>query len=237
MPAVPPKLPDLEVAWRFEPCEAVGGDLLQVVEIDERYVAFYVIDVSGHGVAAAMLSVSIAENLTLEHGIVATQESGVAKPRTPSEVLTLLDERYPIERSSKFFTIFYAVFDRETRKLRYSRGGHPTPMLVRKDGAVELLEAGGTIIGLGGLTEFDEAEVHVRPGDRLFVYTDGVTEFANPAEEMFGEERLRGLLLAGHHEPLDCQCDSILSEARTFGAPAPATDDITIFAVSFGDVS
>lgn len=235
MPATPPTFPDLEIAWRFCPCEAVGGDLLQVESIDERHVAFYVIDVSGHGVAAAMLSVSIAENLTLEHGIVAERREGVFEPRSPARVLELLDERYPMERSSKFFTIFYAVFDRETRRLSYCRGGHPTPMLFRADGSVENLEAGGTIIGLGGLTAFEDAEVSVRPGDRLFVYSDGVTEYANLDDEMFGEERLRALLQERREESIDAQCASVLTEARAFAGLAEADDDITVLGVAFGE--
>lgn len=236
MPAKPPTFPDLEIAWRFCPCEAVGGDLLQVESVDERHVALCVIDVSGHGVAAAMLSVSIAENLTLEHGIVAERTGdGSVVPRSPARVLELLDERYPIERSSKFFTIFYAVFDRQTRRLSYCRGGHPTPMLVRADGPIENLEAGGTIIGLGGLTAFEEGEVVVHPGDRLFVYTDGVTEYANRDDELFGEERLRALLRERRHEAIDAECASVLAAARAFAGPTPANDDITVLGVAFGE--
>ncbi len=233
MPASPPRFADLAFAWRFVPCEAVGGDLLQVQQLGERYVAFWMVDVSGHGVAAAMLSVSIAEHLAPGAGLLTEGREGRGEPRSPARVLESLDERYPIERSSKFFTIFYAVYDRRTRRLRYSRGGHPTPILVRADGSVGVLEEGGTIIGLGGLTPFEEGEVTVGVGDRLFVYTDGVTEYSNADDEMFGEARLRGTLVAERAETLDAECACVLHAAASFAAPAPALDDVTVFGVEF----
>lgn len=235
MPSDAPDLPDVRFAWEFSPCEAVGGDLLQVQAIDDRHVAFYVVDVSGHGIAAAMLSVSIAERLTQQEGLLTEAPGAGDTPgiRPPARVLESLDERYPIERSAKFFTIFYAILDRKTQRLRYARGGHPAPILLRADGSTELLEEGGTIIGLGGLVPFEEGETTLQPGDRLYVYSDGVTEAAGETEEMFGEARLGALLNRVRAQSLQDACHAVLQEIRAFCAPEAPGDDVTILGVEY----
>ncbi|MEM7051608.1 MAG: SpoIIE family protein phosphatase [Acidobacteriota bacterium] len=221
------QLPSLEVAWRFRPSERIGGDLLNVLPLDDSRVALYVADVSGHGVPAALVAFSIDQSLARGPG-----ESGRRLPLAqPADLLRALDHDYPLERFDKHFTISYLVLDTTTGNLTYSSAGHPAPLIQRRDGRLELLEAGGPFIGLGEFLDFDEGSSSLAPGDRIVLYTDGLIERSAPDGQLFGNDRLQQLVRDQQREPLDTLCESILSEVDRFAAGQPARDDLTLLAV------
>ncbi len=144
-----------------------------------------------------------------------------------------LDREYPMERFDKYFTIAYALVDHRAGRLRYSLGGHPQPVLLRADGRIEVLDAGGPLIGLGAMLGFDEAEVALQPADRLLLYTDGVVELTDPTGAPFGEERLYRAVHAARGLPLEAACDPLVEPARAFAAGSEPLDDITLLALEF----
>lgn len=225
----------LHVRWKFEPCDRIGGDVFNFYRLDDRHVVAYVVDVSGHGVPAAMVTVSVSQSLSpvAGHTVKRDGEGAGFQILAPQDVLMRLDREYPIERFEKYFTICYLVLDRFTGHVRYSRAGHPMPIIVRRDGASEFLPAGGTIIGLGGTMPFEEGETHLQAGDRLFLYTDGIVEHENRAGEMFGEERLAAALRAGREQALETVCERVMELMSEFGDGQRPQDDVTLVAFEF----
>jgi sigma-B regulation protein RsbU (phosphoserine phosphatase) len=219
--------------WRYSPCQQVGGDIFNLFQLDENHWAFYILDVSGHGVPAAMLSISLSQILrptdTLRKQ--SKVEGSGYRVEEPCEVLKRLDREYPIERFDKHFTICYMVLDTRTRTLSYSSAGHPPPILLRAAGQTELLDERGTVIGLGGVLPFDQGSCVLCPGDRLFLYTDGIAELANESGEYYGEERLYQALERMRGLPLQQIADNVFDEAVSFGGNCPPDDDITLVGI------
>ncbi len=202
----------------------VGGDFYDIFELDSGKIAIVVGDVSGKGVAAALLvSVlhgAIRSSIALQHEFACERINRMLCERTASE---------------RFATLFWGVFDPMTRTLRYVNAGHVGPMLVRKDGnGVERLSEGGPILGFFPQARYTAGEVEIGEGDVLILYTDGVTEAANNRGEEFGEERMiQGLSSAGYSAPANL-CEQITTKVDAFsGAERSAADDRTLVVVRF----
>ncbi len=231
-----PEIPELEFAWRFFPCEQVGGDVFNIHPLDENHVALFVLDVSGHGVPSAMVTVSVCQTLLPRTGSALKQP--VADPPyyriiSPSEVLSRLDGEYPFERFEKYFTMVYLVVNVRDGSVRYSRAGHPMPVVIRRRGGTELLEAGGPVIGVGGGMAFEEGRVTLAPGDRLFLFTDGITEYRHAKGETFGERRFFRELQHSRQSPLDAACQRVIRSMEVFGDGFRPQDDVTLLAMAY----
>ena len=221
--------PWVKVDWRFEPCDSVGGDVFNVFWLDRENLAAYIVDVSGHGLPAAMVTVAVSRSLSADSGYSIHRTSrGEPRIASPGEVLRRLDAEYPMERFGKFLTVVYMVLNCRTRNLQFSCAGHPPPLVVHPDGATESLSRGGTIIGLGGSIPFDEGEIQLDPRDRVFLYTDGLTECENGNEEAFGYERMATELSAARDQNLPAACGRVTDRLSVFAEGAPPADDITL---------
>jgi sigma-B regulation protein RsbU (phosphoserine phosphatase) len=235
---------NLEVAWKFEPCEHMGGDIFNLFQLDEDHWAIYVLDVSGHGVQAAMVTVSVSQFLQPNSGHLFKRKPGklsqTRQLRTPSEVLAALDREFPFERFNNFFTITYMIINTRTGELRYSNAGHPHSILLRKDGKMELLQSGGPAIGIGDLpllrgqeNRYAEGRPHLIPGDKLFIYTDGIVDFQNPEGEFYGTERFYQTLQALQGESVQGIVEKAVRSLMDFGNNAEPLDDITLLGLEF----
>jgi sigma-B regulation protein RsbU (phosphoserine phosphatase) len=191
---------NLDVAWEFEPCEHMGGDIFNMFQLDDDHWGFYMLDVSGHGVQAAMVTVSVSQFLQPNSGHLFSRKSGKSTPtyelRTPADVLAALDTEFPFERFNNFFTITYMIINTKTGDLTYSNAGHPHSIMLRQDGKMELLQKGGPAIGIGDFhllsgqeIRYQEGHLQINPGDKLFIYTDGIVEYQNPDGQFYGRDR------------------------------------------------
>jgi phosphoserine phosphatase RsbU/P len=227
--------PFLQMAYRFSPCDEVGGDVCNYHYIDEQHLAAYMVDVSGHGVPSAMLAVAISRSLAppLLHRAIDGSSGIDPAIYSPSEVLRRLDREYQIERFDKFFTICYLVLNHRTGEFRYSRAGHPIPVVVRKGGGLELLEAGGTIIGIGTPMPFDEGSGRLEQGDMIVLYTDGVTEGQNAGGDFFGEDSLYRSLCASAGASPETACRKVMSDLFEFSDGVRPRDDVTVMAIRY----
>lgn len=227
-----PEIPGLRLAWEFQPSETLGGDMLGVFVLDEDRVIVYILDVSGHGVPSALLTFAMSQTLS-PHGDV-VRECGLASDspapvfRWPAAVLTELDQQYPLERFNKTFTLIYLILDAKQGVLTYTNAGHPAGILIRTNGTIEYLDAGGPLIGLGGICPYDQAEVKLAPGDRVILYTDGVTEYQGADGSFYGEERLKKALLAANDLPLAETLQTIMADLEEFGQGYPPADDVML---------
>jgi phosphoserine phosphatase RsbU/P len=174
----------------------VGGDLVGSFQVDDHRVVVYSIDVSGHGVASAMMTARLAgfltgsspdQNLAYGRGLVGQQ---ILLP--PEEVAERFNRLMLEEiQAEQYFTMVFAVVDRRAGTLCLTQAGHPHPMLVRPSGEILRLGAGGLPIGLVPDASFDRQEFAIQPGDRLVLVSDGFTECPLPDGADFGEEGLR----------------------------------------------
>lgn len=233
IPRRPPWIPGMSFAWRFRPCDRSGGDVFDLLPLDADHLALYIVDVSGHGVGAAMITVSVVQSLRPESGLVVGRSGGEPRIASPSEVLAQLDRDYPVERFGRHFTIWYGVLNHREGWLRYSGAGHPPPLLLRR-GQTRALDARGTIIGLGGMLPFEEEAVELRRCDRLYLYSDGIVERSGEDGETFGEERLGAALARGSGLALDESCAAAIDAVESFARGAAAEDDVTLVAAEYG---
>ncbi|MDD3846575.1 MAG: SpoIIE family protein phosphatase [Syntrophorhabdaceae bacterium] len=237
LPRAIPDIKNLAIAWKFMPSHMIGGDIFNVFRLDENHVGLYMIDVSGHGVPSALITVSVSQFLQPDSGSV-TKERTYEPPGyrivSPGRVLEILDGEYPIDRFGKYFTIVYLIVNTRTGAVRYSNAGHPFPVIMRRNGSLEVLDKGGTIIGLDGLVPFDEEERSLAPGDRVILFTDGVVEYSNSSGEFFGEDRFHSLLSCHGRAEIEELLDTIVASIIDFGKGAEFQDDITLVALEYG---
>lgn len=225
--------PGVRMAWRFEPCDAVGGDILIVHPIGENHLAVALIDVSGHGVPAAMVTVSVTQLLQPHMGIVArVGRDGRPAPTPPVEVLRALNEEYPIARFRRFFSIIYGLLDLTSGRFTYGIGGHPGPLRIDTAGRVTPLPGDGPLPGIG-FEDFSEQAVDLVRGERVILFTDGVYECENPANVPFAEERFAAALETRSGQELAAQLDGVITETKAFIAPARFQDDYTLLAFEY----
>ncbi|MAE67787.1 MAG: hypothetical protein CMJ18_26325 [Phycisphaeraceae bacterium] len=236
---LPDTLPDVGPArfeWLYLPCDELAGDALGVIELGERQAGLFVLDVTGHGVPAALLSVSITHHLLQrdpDHSIIfrRTASGDRRSITTPSQVAAQLNRLFPMDQATgQFFTMIYAVLDMAAHRIRYAAAGHPGPLVIRSDGAIELHDSTGLPIGIDGTATFEEHTIDLDAGDRVFLYSDGTFEEMNEQGKLFGRERLKSTLAAGGGASV---ADALSAFRRTIEDWSGSTnfhDDISIVA-------
>ena len=197
----------------LRPSGHVGGDLAGFFEVNQHRVVLYSVDVSGHGVASAMMTARLAGLLSSaspDQNIAMTVDAHGQRDAWPPEMVAFRMNRLMLEdmQVDQYFTMAYAEVDLETGRVWLVQAGHPHPAILRQDGQVEYLGQGGLPIGLMPDARYERIEAQLRPGDRLFLMSDGVTECPSPDGEELGEAGLTRLLV--RHERLD---DPALLEA------------------------
>lgn len=229
LPNVNFELPSLQFASLWLPANLLGGDIFNTIQSQDK-VIFYMVDVSGHDVPSALVTVSVSQYLH-QHN---TTFSSILSPK---EMMQALDVEYPFERFNRYFTIFYIILDIKTGVITYSCAGHPPAILLSKSKGLKILDSGGTIIGLERTSPFEEGEEILNHGDKIILYTDGVTEMKNQDGELYGLERLYDLLEKVGHEPVGEIVNAIQTSLNAFGKGAISKDDISILCIEFnGDL-
>lgn len=226
----------MEFTWYFQPCQRVSGDLFNVFRLDEDHLAIYMVDVSGHGVSAALITALVSEFFSTHGGRLKEElaESPYYRIRRPVEVVALLDKEFPMERFDCYFTVFYLVVNLRSGNFTYCSAGHPPPFLVSSDGASAALEKGGVPIGMGALAPPpDEGSGCFQPGQRLLLYTDGISDYETREGLMYGAERLRESFCSMGSSSLEEIKAALLRDLDLFGEGAQATDDMSFLLMEF----
>ncbi len=176
---------DLRVRGAFIPSAQLGGDFFGWHDLGDGFVALYLIDVCGHGVGPALLSVSVSRALSA--GGYATIDL-----RSPATVLTKLNDAFPMSANhGMYFTGWYGVLQRATGRLDYAGAGHPPAILVRASGEWTELESQGAPVGIAAGIEYETATVTMEQGDRLFIYSDGIVEIPLPDGSVWSHSEFR----------------------------------------------
>jgi sigma-B regulation protein RsbU (phosphoserine phosphatase) len=190
-PQTVPKVPGLDLYGVCKAARSVSGDYYDFLKLDEHRVGLVLGDVSGKGISAALLMAAIQSALRAQfyNGSGGSQSSTPAQLSTARVVDRLNRQIYANTPLEKYVTFFFAVYDARTRNLSYTNAGHLAPILFR-DGKIERLRIGGTVVGLFPSPTYEVGEIRLEPHDVLLAYTDGITEPENTYGEEFGESRL-----------------------------------------------
>jgi sigma-B regulation protein RsbU (phosphoserine phosphatase) len=230
----------LKIAWKFKPCEKIGGDIFNLIQLDIENWAIYIIDVAGHGVPAAMVAVSVFQYLQPNSGNLMIKSDENQEIRRPGQVLQFLDQEFTFERFDNFFTMNYAIINTKTGKLTSSSAGHPPPIILRNDGTLRQLRKGGRALGTFDLRISDSdpivfAEEHERlcPGDKLIFYTDGLYEYQNAKGAFYGNDRLYERLKELKDQPVERLIETVFKSLMAFGNNTAPKDDISLLGVEF----
>src|SRR5579859_1775042 len=215
--------PHLSVAGCNFPCLSVGGDYFDVFPLSDKRTAFLIADVSGKGLGAALLT-------TMLQGVLSGMTLGTDPARLFNHLNRFLCDHGDVGR---YATMFFGILD-ELGSLEYINAGHPSPILIRRDGtAEEGFKEGSFPVGLVPEAEYATACVKLEPGDTLVLFSDGVTEAMDPQEELFGIPRLVQLLTGHHETPLDLLQKVLLEAVENFARGASKADDLTLLLVLY----
>jgi sigma-B regulation protein RsbU (phosphoserine phosphatase) len=218
-----PTVHGLDYCGQCRPALEVGGDYYDFLGLADGRLGIAIGDVSGKGIAAALMMASLQASLRGE------------ATRAPENLAALVSNVnhlvFEASSANRYATFFYAQYDAETRRLTYVNAGHNPPMLFHRDGAnwrITRLEIGGTVVGMFKTYPYKQSAVTIAPGDVLVAFTDGISEAMNAADEEWGEERLIETV-----ERLDGLTPSeiiarILEAADSFVAGAQQHDDMTL---------
>jgi sigma-B regulation protein RsbU (phosphoserine phosphatase) len=211
---------ELAVAWR--PAGPVSGDYFDVIQFDVGRAALCVGDVMGKGMPAALL-MSNLQALVKAFASAATPPQRLCEQINRAVCGNLPEGRY--------ITFFYGMFETASRRFVYANAGHNPPLLARRDGQTARLAEGGLVLGPFPESSYEQGEVKLRAGDRLLCFTDGVTEAANEAGELFGEDRLLRLLVENRSKSASELRETILGAMADFSGGS-FQDDVTLVALA-----
>ena len=234
LPEILPAIPSVTFAWTYRPCSELGGDSLNVFQLDSDHVGLYVLDVSGHGVSASLLSVTLSRVLIPRRDpsclfIKSNGTHGKDILASPTEIATRLNRMFPMtEDGRQYFTLIYGILNVRNGVFRYTCAGHPPPLYLGPNQPVIQCEIGNVPIGLFEDSQYDEGTIQVQPGGRLYLYSDGVLEAKNVSRDFFGETRLQETLKATQSSPLQDSVDSTVNAVLDWTGNNQAQDDLSI---------
>ena len=226
LPSAFPARAGCEAAARMIPATTMGGDFYDYIELPGGLIGLVIADVSGHGVPAAFFMAVARTNL---------RELAV-RHSDPGECLAQTHDalcgQNPLDL---FVTVFYCILDPKTGVLRYANGGHNPPFVRRASGPVDSLDGtGGLVLGAMPGARYPTHTEQLLKGDRLVLYTDGVTEAFNPAEELYGAQRLADEVHVHGGGTPAALVERICQSVTNFAGTAPQSDDITLTVLTWG---
>ncbi|MGB3277464.1 MAG: PP2C family protein-serine/threonine phosphatase [Castellaniella sp.] len=220
LPRTMPDDPRMDLDCRIIPARDVGGDFYDFYMLDANHLGFVIADVSGKGIPAALF-MAISRTLL---------KSTARFVRRPADCVQRVNALLAAENEQMLFvTLFYATLDLRDGRLDYVNAGHHMPWLIGAQGELSVVPpTQGIAVGIAEDIPYTQKTMYLKPGDRLYLYTDGITEAFNPEGRVFGEERLAGLLRAQSPDvALDVLIDAVIADVRAFENGTDPTDDVT----------
>lgn len=226
MPEKFPDLAEIDFHARYLPSLYIGGDYYDIIEMPNGYVGIFMADASGHGSSAALL-VSIVK------AVVSTVGKDISSPGYVVEIINSTLAK--ITPDDAYVTLFYGIIELKTGIMTYSLAGHPPPIIHNRiTGKLEDLKTNGGLVGIFDVDEFNDTEYAFKPGDRLFIYTDGLTEATiEKGREQFGPERVKRQISANGSATGGEMTSRLMAEFEKFTGGEALSDDITLMVVDY----
>lgn len=213
------RMDGVEYHGLFRPSSLIAGDTYNVVRRTDGAVGFFQVDVAGHGAAAALVSVACHHALSQA---ILTRTQG-----TPlEEIVVQINDEWP--EDLPYFTMILGEIDSRSRRASIIQAGHPSPLVIRSDGAVEMIGEGGFPVGMLPAASYERLEFDLGPGDRLFVYSDGLIEAEDQSGEQFSEDRLCALVREAAAEPSAVLLDRLDDVLRNWRGSETLDDDLSV---------
>jgi len=242
LPREVPRVPGMDFAWIYRPCDELAGDGLNIIPLGDGKFGLYILDVSGHGVASALLSVAMSRLLSppSEPSSILTRNGNISeRPNLtpPVDVAASLNRLFPFDSATEqFATMLYGILNTATGEFRYVSAGHPGPLHLPFGADPVILESQGFPIGLAD-DAYEERSVRLGAGDRLYLYSDGVPEAMDPAGKQFGEAGLLEAIAQRRSEPLEETVAALLGNVARWHGSERLEDDLSILAVELSVAS
>ncbi|KFG68601.1 SpoIIE family protein phosphatase [Microvirga sp. BSC39] len=213
------RIDGVEYHGLFRPSSLIAGDTYNVVRRTDGAIGFFQVDVAGHGAAAALVSVACHHALSQA---ILTRTQG-----TPlEEIVVQINEEWP--EDLPYFTMILGEIDSRSRRASIIQAGHPSPLVIRSDGAVEMIGEGGFPVGMLPAASYERLEFDLGPGDRLFIYSDGLVEAEDQSGEQFSEVRLRTFVRDAAAEPSAILLDRLNEVLRNWRSTETLDDDLSV---------
>ena len=222
LPKIPPEIAGYDIAGRSEAARMVGGDYFDFLSGSDSLLGVCLADVSGKGISAALVMAAVQATVRSQ------SLTGLPIADQTANANRLL---YDSTESDKFVTMFYSQLDPDAGALRYTNAGHNPPAIFSAGPTPALLEAGGPVLGVLPKMPFSEGTAELNAGDMLVVYSDGISEAMNLADEEYGEERLYDLINANREASAAELVDLVFNAVKEFCGEAPQTDDMSLVVV------
>jgi PAS domain S-box-containing protein len=224
LPKAMPEMDSFRFGWRYQPCQELAGDTLNVMQLDDTHVAVYVLDVSGHGVRAALHSFSLAQDLR-------PHQDG-PDLNSPEEVFKRLNIKYPMDtETGMFFTILYGVLNTATGDFTFCSAGHPGPVIIPNAQPPRIIEIQSYPIGISPEARYTSQTLRLNPGDKLILYTDGVVEALSAVDKPFGQDRLLSTIRRSQNESVDTILDAIMKSLENWACHVTLRDDLSLVGI------
>ena len=220
-----PERNDFDLFAGIIPAKEVGGDFYDFFLVDKKHLCFVIGDVSGKGIPAALFMALTKTQI----------KASSSRRRTPGDILFRANNDLCHENeSSMFCTLFYGIMNTETGEVTYANAGHNPPYIIEKGvEPVQIESTGGIALGVMEEIEFESATFNVSQGDSFFLYTDGVNEAMNEADEEYSYERLEDYLKENSTGSITDMVNKNQESVKEFAGTAPQSDDITVLALRY----
>jgi sigma-B regulation protein RsbU (phosphoserine phosphatase) len=220
----------LDLVWNYRPAEHIAGDMFGFIKFDDNCLGVYLLDVCGHGSAAALVASAVHGAINSNKDLVGITRRGSYLPLEPAQVISNLNLEFPYSRFERFFTFFYALINLEKNQIICASAGHPAPYIVRVNGECEKVKVEGTILGLNPRDTWEQEIFNFMLDEKLVLLSDGLLELKNSKDEFF-EDSLISVLK--NLENLDNKSfvKQILRESNKFSDSVTQVDDQTIISI------
>ena len=223
LPQILPRFSGFQFAWRFRPCQELAGDALNIFQIDQDHISVYVLDVSGHGVRAALQSFSLSQNLRAQAGL---------DLHSPEQILNQLNLKYPMDmQTGTFFTILYGVLNVKTSTFTFASAGHPGPILIRQGQTPRMLDNSSYPIGINPTPDYQSQAIELQKSDKLLLYTDGVVEALSSRDIPYGQERFIRAIERNRAKPVGDLLDCVIKSLDSWACHVTLRDDLSLVGI------
>jgi len=235
LPAAASQCQGIAIDWLFHPSTHLSGDIFNVFALDGHHVGFYIIDVAGHGIASAMQSFTLSRLLSPDircsnHLVFSLPEAPDCPllRSTPTVIANLNQQFQTNESNILYFTMIYGVMDTKAHTIDLCQAGHTQPLYLQQGKPAEFIVSAGLPVGIIDDAYYEPVQFDYRSGDRLFLYSDGITECESPSGEMFGTERLRRFVDETRHLQVSQVIRELDERIRSWRGKEGFEDDISL---------